>query len=96
MYQDAELNKNILTSLVERSNKIFVRFCSLKSISENEHKCFTYNLNKATNLGKFYFLPKISKRFSSVPGKPVIPNCGTPAEVSEYLDHILALVMQES
>ena len=76
---------------------MFVRFCSLKSISENEHKCFTYNFNKATNLGKFYFLPKIRKRFSSVPGKPVIPNSGTPAEkVSEYLDHILTLVKQES
>ena len=43
-----------------------------------------------------YFLPKINKRLSSVPGRPVISNSGTPTEkVSEYLDHILKLATQE-
>ena len=55
------------------------------------------HFKKATNLRKFYFLPKIHKRLSAVPGRPVISNCGTPAEkVAEYLDYILKSLMQES
>ena len=77
--------------------KIFSRLCSRKLISEKELKYFTYSFKKATNLGKLYFLPKIHKGLSSVPGRPVISNCGTPTEkISEYLDHILKPVMQES
>ena len=37
------------------------------------------------------------KLLSSVPGRPVISNCGTPTEkISEYLDQILIPVVQES
>ena len=97
IYEDVNFNENILTGLVERSNKIFSRLCSRKLISEKELKYFTYSFKKATNLGKLYFLPKIHKRLSSVPGRPVISNCGTRTEkISEYLDHILKPVMQES
>ena len=97
IYKDVKCNENILTGLVERSNKIFSRLCSRKLISEKELKYFTYSFKKATNLGKLYFLPKIHKGLSSVPGRPVISNCGTPTEkISEYLDHILKPVMQES
>ena len=36
------------------------------------------------------------KLLSSVPGRPVISNCGTPTEkISEYLDQILIPVVQE-
>ena len=71
--------------------------CSHKLISEKELKYFTHNFKKATNLGKLYFLPKIHKCLSGVPGRPVISNCGMPTEkVSEYLDHILKPIMQES
>ena len=46
---------------------------------------------------ELYFLPKIQKRLSAVPGRPVISNCGTPKEkVSEYLDHIVKPIMLES
>ena len=97
IYEDVNFNENILSGLVERSNKIFSRLCSRKLISEKELKYFTYSFKKATNLGKLYFLPKIHKRLSSVPGRPVISNCGTPTEkISEFLDHILKPVMQES
>ena len=42
-----------------------------------------------------YLLPKIHKRLSNVPGRPVISNCGTPPEkVSEFLDHHLKPFMQ--
>ena len=70
---------------------------SLKLLSEKELKYFTYSFKKTTNLGKLYFLPNIHKRLSSVPGRPVISNFGTPTEkFSEYLDHILKPVMLES
>ena len=97
IYEDVKLNQNILTSLVERSNKIFNRLRSLKIISEKELKLFTNNFKNATNLGKLYFLLKIRKRLSYVSGRPVISNCGTPTEkVSEYLHHILKPAMKES
>ena len=89
------MKRKFFTSLVERSNKRFNHLCNLKLISEKELKYFTFNsFKKATNLVKSYFLPKIHKDLSSVPGKPVISNCGTPAaKISEYLDHISKLVM---
>ena len=97
LYENVKFNENILTELVEKSNKIFKRLCSHKLISEKELKYFTYNFKKATNLGKLYFLPKIHKRLSAVPGRLVISNCGTPTEkVSEYLDYILKLIMQDN
>ena len=42
-----------------------------------------------------YLSPKIHKRLSDVPGRPVISNCGIPSKkVSEFLDYHLKLVMQ--
>ena len=44
-----------------------------------------------------YLLPKIHKRLSNVPGRPVISNYGTPIrKVSKFLDFQLKLVMQNS
>ena len=44
-----------------------------------------------------YLLPKIHKRLESVPGRPVISNCGTPTEkVSEFLDYHLKPTMQSA
>ena len=95
--EDVKFNENILTDLVAKSNKIFKRLCSHKLISEKELKYFTYNFKKATNFRKLYFLPKIHKRLSAVPGRPIISSCGTPTEkVAEYLDYILKPVTQES
>ena len=80
IYEDIKFNENIFTGLVKRSNKIFNRLCSRELISEEELKYFTYSFKKTINLGKLYFLPKIHKRLSSVQGRPVISNCGTPTE----------------
>ena len=58
-------------------------FRSLKSqgkITEKELKYFTYQYQEATNLGKMYLLPKIHKRLSNVPGRPVISTCETSTE----------------
>ena len=50
------------------------------TITEKELKYFTYECQKATNLGKMYLLPNL-------PGRPFISNCVTPTEkVSEFLD----------
>ena len=69
--------------------------CSQINFLRREY--FTYNFKKVTNLRKLYFLPKIYKRLSVVPGRPVISNCGTPTEkVSGYLDYILKPIMQDS
>ena len=89
-------NENILNDLAAKSNKTFNRLCSHELISEKELKYFTYNFKKATNIGILYFLPKIHKRLRDVPGRPVISNCGTPTEVSEYLDNILKPIMLHS
>ena len=69
--------------------------CSQINFLKREY--FTYNFKKVTNLRKLYFLPKVHKRLSAVPGRPVTSNCGTPTEkVSEYLDYILKPIMQDS
>ena len=53
------------------------------------------NIEKSTNFGKLYFLPKIHKKLHNIPGRPVISNCGTPTEKSsEFLDYHLKPLMQ--
>ena len=54
IYEVVKFNEDVLTGLVERSNKILNRLCSCKLISVKELKYFTYSFKKATNLGKFY------------------------------------------
>ena len=96
MYKVVKVNENVLTDLVEKSNKIFNRWYSHRLISERELKYFSYNFKKATNLGKLCFLPKIHKRLANVRGRRVISNCDTPTEkVSEYLHFLHKLVMQD-
>ena len=53
-------------------------------------------LKKSATLGKLYLWPKIQKRLSEVPGRPIISNCGTPTEkVCEFLDSEHKSVTQE-
>ena len=97
IYKDVSFNDKILRDLVETSNKMFLNLKREGSISEKEMKYFVCNYKNANNLGKKYFLPKIHKRLSNVPGCPVISNCGTPTEkASEFLDYHLKPVMQKS
>ena len=95
VYEEINYNKKILSHLIDSSNKYFKKLNSSGHISYKEMKYFTYEYKKACNLGKLYLLPKIHKRLSNVPGRPVISNCGTPTEkVSEFLDHHLKPIMQ--
>ena len=59
---------------------------------EDELKYLSYEYK---NSGRLYLLPKIHKRLSNVPGRPVISNCGTSIEkASEFLDHHLKPIMK--
>ena len=85
----------MISDLVDKSNTFSKSLRSRKCITEKELKSFSYKLKKITKLGKLYLLPKIHKRLSNVPGRPVISNCGTPTEkASEFLDFYLKPLMQ--
>ena len=57
---------------------------------------FKFHFKKATNVGKFYLLPKIHKSSNKVPGRLVTSNCGMPTEkISEFLDHHLKPLMKQ-
>ena len=64
-------------------------------ISDKTLKYFTYEIKKATNLGKCYLLPKTHKRLENVCGWPVISNCGALSEkASEFLNFYLKSITQ--
>ena len=63
-----------------------------KIIDEKNRK---YLLGNKHKLGRFYLLPKIHKRLSNVPGRPVISNCGTATErISEFVDFNIQLLVK--
>ncbi|MEO0686886.1 MAG: hypothetical protein AAFY76_18035 [Cyanobacteria bacterium J06649_11] len=54
---------------------------------EIDQKTLDYLMVNDPRLGRFYLLPKIHKRLYSVPGRPVISNCGYITEnSSSFLD----------
>ena len=98
IYKDVTFNKNIIPNLTEKSNKIFENLKRRGFISEKQLKYFRFDFKNSCNLGKLYiyYLPKIHKWLSNVPGRPVISNCGTPTEkVSEFLDNHLQTIMRK-
>ena len=95
VYQEVQFQKQMLSNLVDTSNKFFRGLKTKRFIAEKELKYFTYEYKKTCNFGKMYLSPKIHKRLSDLPGRPVILNCGMPTEkVSEFLDYQLKPVMQ--
>ena len=95
VYKDVNFKETLFSDLVDKSNKFFKSSPSRKYITEKELKCFSYQFKKTINLSKLYLLPKIHKRLSNVPGRPVISNCGTPTEkASEFLEFYLKPLMQ--
>ena len=63
MYQDVSFSGKILRNLVDKNNQTFRSLKSQGKITEKELKYFTYEYQKATNLGKMYLLPKIHKSY---------------------------------
>ena len=95
-YKEVKLLERDQIKLVEKSNCMFEVLKKKTVTTVKEKNYFKFNVKKATNIGKLYLLPKIHKRLSKVPGRPVISNCGTPTEkVSEFLDHCLQPLMKE-
>ena len=94
VYKDVNFKETILSDLVDKSNKFFKSLHSRKCITEKELKYFSYQFKKATNLGKLYLLPKIRKRLSNIPGRPVISNFTLTEKASEFLDFYLKQLMQ--
>ena len=96
VYQEVQFKKQMLSNLVHTSKNISRGLKTKGFIAEKELKYFTYEYKKVCNLGKMYPSPKIYKRLSDVPGRPVISNSGMSAEkISEFLDHELKPVMQK-
>ena len=96
VYRYVNFKSKILQHLAETSNDIFKNLKRKGKITEKELKYLIINHKKATNLEKFFLLPKIHKRLYDVPGRPVNSNCGTPTEkVSEFLDNQLKPVVRE-
>ena len=54
-YRDVKYIKNMLSSLVDKWNKIFQSLSKKKYIPEKELKYFTYNNKNATDFGKVHF-----------------------------------------
>ena len=80
VYQGVQFKKQMLSNLVNTSNKFFRGPKTKVFIVKNKLKYFSYKYRKACNLVKMYLLPKIHKRLSDVPRTPVISNCGIPTE----------------
>ena len=96
VYKEVKVTEKDLVDLVDKSNKIFANLERRNIIQEKEKSHFKFNFKKATNVGKFYLLPKIHKSLSKVQGRPVISNCGMPTEkLSEFLDHHLKPLMKQ-
>ena len=90
VYEEVRFSENILTNIVKKSNVIFKNIRRKGVILEKILKHFSFEYKKATNLGKIYLLPKIYERLKNLSCRPVISNCGTPAEeVSRLLDRHL-------
>ena len=90
------LKKN---SYKNKQKLLIVRLGILKKgfNTEKEHKYFRDEFKNVTNFCKLNLLPTIYKNLFDVPGRSVISNCGTLTEkVSEFFDHSLKAVMQQS
>ena len=78
IYKEVKVTEKDLVDLVDKSNKIFVDLERRNIIQEKEKNYFKFNFKKATNVGKFYLLPKIHKSLSKVPGPRQFQTVGCP------------------
>ena len=86
-----EVKRDPLQSVTQRIRNTLLDMLRKKEIDKN---LFNYLLVKNPQLRRFYLLPKINKRMTNVPGRPVISNNGTSTEnISSYLHyHLKSLI----
>ena len=96
VYKDVNFDKDLIPNLTSKSNRLFESLKQRQLITQKEFKYFRFEFKKTCNLGKLYLLPKIHKRLSNVPGRPVISNCGAPTEkVPEFLESHMQPIMRK-
>ena len=80
--------------LQDVTQKICTTLLNMLRKEEIDKKLLNYLLVKIPELRRFYLLPKIHKRMTNIPGRPVISNNGTSTEnISSYLDyHLKSLI----
>ena len=94
VYKDVNFDKDLIPNLTGKNYRLFESLKCRQLITEKEFKYFRFEFKKTCNLGKLYLLPKIHKRLSNVPGRPVISNSGAPTQkVSEFLDNHMQTIM---
>ena len=74
VYKDMNFDKDLIPNLMSKSNRLFESLKERQMITEKEFKYFCFEFKKTCNLGKLYLLPKVHKRLSNIPGRPVISN----------------------
>ena len=77
--------KQMLSNLVDTSNKFFRGRKKKAFIAERQNIHTTSKYKKACNFGKLYLLPTTYNSLSNVPGKPANSNCRTPTKYPNYL-----------
>ena len=96
VYKDVNFDKDLIPNLTGKSNSLLKSLKRRHLITEKAFKYFRFEFKKTCNLGKLYLLPKIHKRLSNVPGRPVISNYGAPTEkVPEFLDSHIQPTMRK-
>ena len=89
------LMKRICRNLWEKIISFFKTSNLNEKLVLNNLNTLRMSIKKVSHLGKHYLLAKIHKRLHSVPGRPVISNCGTPTEkASEFVDYHFKPIMQ--
>ena len=97
VYKDMNFDKDLIPNLTSKSNRLFESLKQRQLITQKEFNYFCFELKKTCTLEKLYLLPKIHKRLSNVPGRPVISNCGAlTKKVSEFLDSHMQPIMRKS
>ena len=72
-YEEIRITEKDQVELVEKSNNLFSNLRRKNQITENENSYFRFKFKKATNLNKFYLIPKIHQGLCKVTGRQSFP-----------------------
>ena len=80
IFKEVKVTEKDFLNFVLKSNKIVANLERKNIIQESKNNYSQLLFQKATNVAKFYLLPKSYKNLSKFPGHPVILNCGIVQE----------------